>query len=63
MGVAARYINSNLKVQDAFNDAVAGRTFAVDVSGFFVSEEKASMISMAVTDWVSTSRIWAKNQL
>lgn len=41
MGVAARYINSNLKVQDAFNDAVAGRTFAVDVSGFFVSEEKA----------------------
>jgi hypothetical protein len=41
MAVAGRYISSNLKVQDAFNDAVAGNTFAVDVSGFFVSEEKA----------------------
>jgi len=41
MGVAARYISSNLKVPDTNTDAVPGRTFAVDVSGFFVSEEKA----------------------
>jgi hypothetical protein len=41
MGVAARYINSNLKVQDAFNDAVAGRTFAVDVSGFLCFGRKS----------------------
>jgi len=41
MSVGARYISSNLKVPDTNNDAVAGRTFAVDVSGYFQSEEIA----------------------
>ena len=41
MSVAARYINSNLKVPSENTDAVPGRTFAVDVSGFYQSEEMA----------------------
>ena len=41
MSVAARYINSNLKVPDTNNNAVAGKSFAVDVSGYFQSEEIA----------------------
>lgn len=41
MSVAARYISSNLKVPDTNTDAVPGRSFAVDVSGFYQSEEIA----------------------
>ena len=41
MGVAGRYIRSNLKIPDANTDAKAASTFAVDISGFFPSEEIA----------------------
>lgn len=41
MAVGGRYIRSNLKIADQNNDAVAGSTFAVDVAGFFRSEEIA----------------------
>jgi len=41
MGVAGRFISSNLKVPDTNTDAVPGRSFAVDVSGFYSSEEIA----------------------
>ena len=41
MSVAARYISSNLKVPDTNTDAVPGRSFAVDVSGYYQSEEVA----------------------
>lgn len=41
MGVAGRYIRSNLKIPDANTDAKAASTFAVDISGFFQSEEIA----------------------
>jgi hypothetical protein len=41
MAVAGRYIRSNLKLADATTDAVPGSTFAVDVAGFFQSEEIA----------------------
>jgi len=41
MAVAGRYIISNLKVADAVSDASAASTFAVDVAGFFQSEEIA----------------------
>lgn len=41
MAVAGRYIRSNLKIADASTDAVPGSTFAVDVAGYFQSEEKA----------------------
>jgi hypothetical protein len=41
MSVAARYISSNLKVPDTTTDAVPGNSFAVDVSGFYQSEEIA----------------------
>ena len=41
MAVAGRYIRSNLKIADSENDAVPGSTFAVDVAGFFQSEEIA----------------------
>lgn len=41
MSVAARYISSNLRIQDGTNDATAGNSFAVDVSGFYQSEEIA----------------------
>ena len=41
MAVAGRYIRSNLKLADATTDAVPGSTFAVDVAGYFQSEEIA----------------------
>ncbi len=41
MAVGGRYIRSNLKIQDGSNDATAGTSFAVDVAGFFQSEEIA----------------------
>lgn len=41
MAVGGRYIRSNLKIADVNNDAVAGTSFAVDVAGFFQSEEFA----------------------
>ena len=39
MAVAARYINSNLKVASDTGDASSASSFAVDVAGFFQSEE------------------------
>ena len=41
MAVAGRFINSNLKVASENTDASAASTFAVDVAGFFQSEEIA----------------------
>ncbi len=41
MAVAGRYIRSNLKVATDNTDASAANTFAVDVAGFYQSEEKA----------------------
>jgi hypothetical protein len=41
MAVAARYINSNLKVASDVGDASSASSFAVDVAGFFQSEEVA----------------------
>jgi hypothetical protein len=41
MAVAGRYINSNLKVPAVNNDASAASSFAVDVAGFYQSEEIA----------------------
>lgn len=41
MAVAGRYIRSNLKINDGTNDASAANTFAVDVAGFYQSEEIA----------------------
>lgn len=41
MAVAGRYIRSNLKVADANNDASAANSFAIDVAGFYQSEEIA----------------------
>ncbi len=41
MGVGGRFINSNLRFQDAANDAKPARTFAVDIAGFYQSEEMA----------------------
>lgn len=41
MAVAGRYIRSNLKIADATTDAKAASTFAIDVAGFFQSEEIA----------------------
>lgn len=41
MAVAGRFINSNLKVDTANNDASSSSSFAVDVAGFFQSEEIA----------------------
>jgi len=41
MAVGGRYIRSNLKIPDNNGDAVAGTSFAVDVAGFFQSEEFA----------------------
>jgi len=41
MAVAARYIRSQLKIPDASGDASAASTFAVDVAGYFQSEEVA----------------------
>lgn len=41
MAVAGRYIRSNLKVATDNTDASAANTFAVDIAGFYQSEEKA----------------------
>lgn len=41
MAVAGRYVNSNLKVATDNNDASSASTFAVDVAGFYQSEEIA----------------------
>lgn len=41
MGVAGRYIRSNLKIPSTTNDASAANSFAVDVAGFYQSEEMA----------------------
>jgi len=41
MSVAGRFISSNLKIQDAFNDTRAATSFAFDVAGFFQSEQTA----------------------
>jgi hypothetical protein len=41
MAVAGRYIRSNLKVATDVIDASAANTFAVDVAGFYQSDEKA----------------------
>lgn len=41
MAVAGRYINSNLKVATDNNDASSSGSFAVDVAGFYQSEELA----------------------
>ena len=39
MSVGGRYIRSSLKIADANNDATAASTFAVDVAGYYQSEE------------------------
>lgn len=41
MAVAGRFINSNLKVATENNDSSSSSSFAVDVAGFFQSEEIA----------------------
>lgn len=41
MAIAGRFINSNLKVASDNNDASSASSFAVDVAGFFQSEELA----------------------
>jgi len=51
MAVAGRYIRSNLKVQSANNIASAANSFAVDVAGFYQSEE------MAFTDFNGRYRL------
>lgn len=38
MGVAGRYIRSDLKIQEADPDASAGSSFAVDIAGYYQSE-------------------------
>lgn len=39
MAVAGRYLRSDLKLQTEFDDATAGSSFAVDVAGYYQSEE------------------------
>jgi hypothetical protein len=41
MSVGGKYIRSSLKIADANNDASAASTFAVDVAGYYQSEEIA----------------------
>ena len=41
MAVAGRYVRSNLKIPSVGNDAKAANTFAVDVAGYYESEEVA----------------------
>lgn len=41
MGIAGRYIRSNLKIPNASTDAKPASTFAVDISGLYQSEEEA----------------------
>lgn len=40
MGVSMRYLRSDLKLQDANNDAKAASTFAVDISGYYQGKRK-----------------------
>jgi hypothetical protein len=41
MGIGGRYISSSLRIADAYGDASAATSFAVDVSGYYQSEEIA----------------------
>lgn len=41
LGVTGRYINSDLRIQTADEDASSASTFAVDISGYYQSEEVA----------------------
>lgn len=41
MGVAGRYIRSNLKIPDGTTDASAANSFAVDIAAYYQSEEIA----------------------
>lgn len=41
MGITGRYIRSDLKLQTANEDATAANSFAVDISGYYQSEEIA----------------------
>jgi len=41
MAVGARYIRSGLKIPDAYSDASAANTFAVDIAGYYQSEQVA----------------------
>lgn len=41
MGIAGRYIRSNLKIPDSNTDSKPASTFAVDISGLYQSEEEA----------------------
>ncbi len=41
MAVAGRYIRSNLRIPDQTGDAKPASSFAVDIAGFYQSEEKA----------------------
>jgi Type IX secretion system protein PorV len=41
MGVGGRFISSNLRLASSDTDATPGRTFGVDVSGYYQSEEIA----------------------
>lgn len=41
MAVGARYIRSGLKIPDAYSDASAANTFAVDIAGYYQSEQIA----------------------
>lgn len=51
MGVAGRFIRSNLKIPNIDPDASSANTFAVDVSGFYDSEE------FAVSDLIGKYRL------
>lgn len=41
MAIAARYLRSDLKIQAAIEDASAANSFAVDIAGYYQSEEIA----------------------
>jgi hypothetical protein len=41
MGIAGRFIRSNLKINDGTNDATAATSFAVDIAAYYQSEEIA----------------------
>ncbi len=41
MGITGRFLNSDLKIQASNEDASAANTFAVDISGYYQSEEIA----------------------
>jgi hypothetical protein len=41
MGITGRYLNSDLKIQASVEDASAASSFAVDISGYYQSEEIA----------------------